>query len=317
MSDSVFANKRSIAGKSTSGKTIAAFPDVCFTPPQTPATPPGVPIPYPNTGQCSDTADGSKSVKIGGKEAMLKDKSSFKTSTGNDAGSAPKKGVVTSKNTGKVFFNSWSMNVRFEGENVCRHLDLTTHNHASKPGNSPPMPHAADIAAGAAPAKDPCAKAKKKYPVEEHSKQKCPAGHDSHHVLQNACFENSRGEGGIFPGYSVNKAPCVCLEGPSTTPNTEHYQVTQLQNAQTSAYKGQACNPKYSQVRSDAKKQLAQKPKPGLSEHDAECVLKEVDKKFEEMGIDPKSDPEVRTPRSGPFKKSVTTKPAITPKISK
>ena len=44
------------------------FPDVCFTPPQTPATPPGVPIPYPNTGMASDTTDGSSSVKIGAKK---------------------------------------------------------------------------------------------------------------------------------------------------------------------------------------------------------------------------------------------------------
>ncbi len=29
------------------------------------------------------------------------------------------------------------MDVKFEGENVVRHLDLTTHNHASSPGNSP------------------------------------------------------------------------------------------------------------------------------------------------------------------------------------
>jgi hypothetical protein len=34
---------------------------------------------------------------------MLKDKSVFKTSTGDEAGSAPKKGVVTSKIKGKVF----------------------------------------------------------------------------------------------------------------------------------------------------------------------------------------------------------------------
>ncbi len=37
------------------GQSICAFPDVCFTPPKTPATPPGVPIPYPNTGMASDS----------------------------------------------------------------------------------------------------------------------------------------------------------------------------------------------------------------------------------------------------------------------
>ena len=141
MSNEVYANMMEVSCKSGSGKTICAFPDVCFTPPQTPATPPGVPIPYPNTGMSSDTTDGSSTVKISGKEAMLKNKSYFKKSTGDEAGSAPKKGVVTSKNTGKVYFNAWSMDVKIEGENVVRHLDITTHNHASTPGNSPPMPH--------------------------------------------------------------------------------------------------------------------------------------------------------------------------------
>ena len=141
MSNQVYANMMEVSCKAGDGKTICAFPDVCFTPPQTPATPPGVPIPYPNTGMSSDTTDGSSTVKISGKEVMLKNKSYFKKSSGDEAGSAPKKGVLTSKNTGKVYFNAWSMDVKIEGENVVRHLDITTHNHASQPGNSPPMPH--------------------------------------------------------------------------------------------------------------------------------------------------------------------------------
>lgn len=138
MANKVFANGREISCKAGAGKSIAAFPDVCFTPPQTPATPPGVPIPYPNNGMSSDMSEGSKNVKISGKEIMLKNKSYFKKSTGDEAGAAPKKGIVTSKNAGKVYFNAWSMDVKFEGENVVRHLDLTTHNHNPPPGNSPP-----------------------------------------------------------------------------------------------------------------------------------------------------------------------------------
>ena len=49
-----------------------------MTPPENPATPPGVPVPYPNTGMASDTTDGSRSVQISGKEIMLKNKSYFK-----------------------------------------------------------------------------------------------------------------------------------------------------------------------------------------------------------------------------------------------
>lgn len=129
MGNPVFANGMEISSKSMGGKSICEFPDVCFTPPQTPATPPGVPIPYPNTGLASDTTDGSTTVKIGNQEVMLKDKSDFKQSTGDEAGAAPKKGLVTSTTKGAVFFISWSMNVMFEGENVVRNLDMTTHNH--------------------------------------------------------------------------------------------------------------------------------------------------------------------------------------------
>lgn len=58
---------------------------------------------------------------------------------GDEAGAAAKKGVITSKNRGKVFFESWSMDVKIEGENAVRSLDMTTNNHASTPGDTPPM----------------------------------------------------------------------------------------------------------------------------------------------------------------------------------
>ena len=78
MSNQVYANNMEVSCKQGAGKSIAAFPDVCFTPPQTPATPPGVPIPYPNTGMDSDATDGSSTVKISSQEVMLKNKSYFK-----------------------------------------------------------------------------------------------------------------------------------------------------------------------------------------------------------------------------------------------
>ena len=152
MANDVFANGREVSCKAGSGKSICAFPDVCMTPPENPATPPGVPVPYPNTGMTSDTTSGSKSVKISKKEVMLKNKSYFKKSTGDEAGCAAKKGVVTSVNRGKVYFNSWSMDVKVEGQSSVRHLDLTTHNHASAPGNAPPWPFI-DAMAAAVPAK--------------------------------------------------------------------------------------------------------------------------------------------------------------------
>lgn len=138
MANQVFANGMEVSCKAADGKSICAFPDVCFTPPQTPATPPGVPIPYPNTGLASDTSDGSTTVKISGQEVMLKNKSYFKKSTGDEAGCAPMKGGVTHKITGKVYFTAWSMDVKVEGENVVRMMDMTTHNHASQGPNTPP-----------------------------------------------------------------------------------------------------------------------------------------------------------------------------------
>jgi hypothetical protein len=148
MANQVYANKMEVSCKAAAGKSICAFPDVCFTPPQTPATPPGVPIPYPNTGLASDTTSGSTSVTISGQEVMLKNKSYFKKSTGDEAGCAPKKGITTSRNMGKVYFSAWSMDVRVEGENVVRHLDLTTHNHGSYPSNTGPWPYLDAAAVG-------------------------------------------------------------------------------------------------------------------------------------------------------------------------
>lgn len=139
MGTNVNANGFPVACKAASGKAIAAFPDVCFTPPETIVTPPGVPIPYPNTAMISDMTDGSKDVKIGGDEVCLKDASNISQTSGDEAGSAAKKGVVSSDQMAKAYFIAWSMDVKVEGKNVDRSLDMTTHNHASAiPGNTPP-----------------------------------------------------------------------------------------------------------------------------------------------------------------------------------
>ncbi|MDN3920019.1 DUF4150 domain-containing protein [Roseateles violae] len=138
MANNVFANGREISCKAADSKSPCAFPDVCLTPPPPPAGP--LPIPYPNTGMASNTSDGSSSVKIGGQEAMLRDKSYFKESMGDEAATkAQGMGVVSHNIQGKCYFVSWSMDVKIEGANVVRHMDMTTHNHMSpKPGNTPP-----------------------------------------------------------------------------------------------------------------------------------------------------------------------------------
>jgi hypothetical protein len=154
MGCAVFANGMSIACKAADGKTIAAMPDVCLSPPTPPAGP--IPVPYPNTAMASDTADGSKTVQIGGQEVMLKDKSTFKKSTGDEAATKSLgMGVVAHQIQGKVSFVAWSMDVKFEGENVPRHLDLTLHNEMSVPSNTGPWPY---IDAMAVPLDHPCKK---------------------------------------------------------------------------------------------------------------------------------------------------------------
>jgi hypothetical protein len=99
-----------------------------------------------------DTTGGSKKVKISGQEVLLKNKSHFKKSVGNEAGCATKKGIMTSKTTGKVYFAAWSMDVKVEGKNVVRHLDLTTHNHGSNPNTATwPYVDSQEVGTG-----DPC-----------------------------------------------------------------------------------------------------------------------------------------------------------------
>lgn len=140
MSCEVYANGNEISCKSGSNKVIAEFPDVCLSPPSPPAGP--IPVPYPNTSFSKDMKKGSKTVKIKNKEVMLKDKSFYKTSPlGDEAATKSFGGNVLSHNiTGKTYCVAWSMDVKFEGKNVDRHMDMTTSNHlcAPTPPGTPP-----------------------------------------------------------------------------------------------------------------------------------------------------------------------------------
>lgn len=172
---------------------------------------------------------------ISGKEIMLKDSSYFKTSMGDEAGSAAKKGVVTSKNTGKVYFQAWSMDVKCEAENLCRHLDMTTNNHASMPGDTPPWVfsdsgYLKDVPSechedfekarkacsddkGSKPP-DRCDVACRKaqacvlVPKNKDKKSCCSPHNTGHHLIPaHSCK-------GVIPGYGDGeKAPTVCAGG--------------------------------------------------------------------------------------------------------
>jgi hypothetical protein len=125
----VGVNSMTVVHKSSTGTTIA-FPDVCLTP--APPAPP-VPIPYPNIAMSSDTDKGSKKVKCDGNPICLKD-SNFSRSSGDEAG--VNKGVASGKNMGKAEFVNYSFDVKVEGKNVARALDLMLHNDK----NTPPFP---------------------------------------------------------------------------------------------------------------------------------------------------------------------------------
>lgn len=240
MGATVFANGMSIACKAASGKTIAAMPDVCLSPPSPPAGP--IPIPYPNTAAASDTTDGSKTVQIGGQEVMLKNKSTFKTSTGNEAATKSLgMGVVTHQIQGKAAFVAWSMDVKFEGENVPRHLDLMGHNEQSEPPNSPPWLYNDSLAQG--DKTNPCNKTAQKVETACTNKtykndtgkgccdaKKCvlsPYGSQpeccgnpqktKHHVVPDHCFRSPPKLGGAYyqgiTGMSHAKGLCICVTG--------------------------------------------------------------------------------------------------------
>lgn len=132
MGATIAVNNMTVVHKSSSGITVA-FPDVCKTP--SPAGP--IPIPYPNIAKSSDTSKGSKKVKMDGNPIMLKG-SNFSTSVGDEAGTAGG-GVVSNTTKGKAEFINYSFDVKVEGKNVPRLLDLMIHNKMSSP-NTPPVP---------------------------------------------------------------------------------------------------------------------------------------------------------------------------------
>jgi len=209
----VFANGLEISGKAVNAQTIAAFPDVCFTPPENPATPPGVPIPYPSFGMASDTEQGTGTVKIGGKTVNIKNKSDLSRTSGTEAGCAAKKGDITSKNTGKKYFNSWSNDVKFEGEPVIRFSDLATHNHASPIGNTGPWPEICK----ANPAVMVCAKILNKIgmQIHVHGESPCEDPDESEHYFENQMMQTKRKDGTNYKpwkNYTTAGAPCVCMQ---------------------------------------------------------------------------------------------------------
>lgn len=100
--DQTFANSREVVSKKGDGKTLSAFPDVAKTP-ETPSSGP-VPIPYPNTGQSTDTAKGSKKTKADRNPIMMNKSSKRRFSgdkpDGSESSTGTKKLKLRSKRIG-------------------------------------------------------------------------------------------------------------------------------------------------------------------------------------------------------------------------
>src|SRR5215813_1937052 len=109
MADNVYANGRSVLHKGSCGKSIAAFPDTCLCPPPSPAGP--IPIPLPNTAMASDIKGCAKSVEIDGNPTGHKE-SFLSTSTGNEVSKPTGGGIITHTTKGKVYFKSFSFDVK-------------------------------------------------------------------------------------------------------------------------------------------------------------------------------------------------------------
>lgn len=261
----VYANGLHLACKAQSNQVIAAFPDVCFTPPQTPATPPGVPVPYPSFGMDSDTTSGTGTVKVGGKTITQKNKSYYSRTTGTEAGCAPKKNVITSVNTGKEYAHAWSGNVKADKEPVNRFTDLCTNDHASPQAGSAPQVKTID--GGAIISDDP------KCLIGEYSaiKDKCKG--ETHHIIPDMVYRattraTTNTDNRVDGAPSLGKGMCICLTA------TQHKGLHGNVNQQLAGLKGK---PKgTAPISACAKEAIAglDKIKPKL---DAACMKKAGD----------------------------------------
>ncbi len=131
MPATVNVNFLTVVHKTSNGITIA-FPDVCKTP--SPGGP--IPIPYPNIAMSTNTTKGSMTVKMDKQPIMLKG-SFFVPSSGDEAGTIG--GVSSNTIKGKAEFIMYSFDVKVEGKNVPRLMDLMVQNKLSSP-NTPPFP---------------------------------------------------------------------------------------------------------------------------------------------------------------------------------
>ena len=101
------------------------------------------------------------------------------------------------------------MDVKFEGENVVRHLDLTTHNHASAPGNTPPWGYMDTMGISVDGQDDPCKSQREKV---EKACGKCEQQHKRTSGKKKDTYIKSRLKECMCKDKDCNKArKCVLV----------------------------------------------------------------------------------------------------------
>ena len=105
MAQTVNANSLAVTHKSSAGAPSVVFPDVC----KTPIAGGPVAIPYPNVAASAGTRTGyaGGKVKVGQKDDP-QGKSVFKASSGDEAGAAAGKGVISSRAAARSPFKRYS-----------------------------------------------------------------------------------------------------------------------------------------------------------------------------------------------------------------
>lgn len=119
---SINVNGLSLVHRGSDGVSDATLPDVC-------RDAHGVPVPYTNRSLSSDLRGGTRSIAVDGGNPAATKPSRFHRSSGDEPGSGG--GVVSNVHLAESTWLSFSPNVRFEGQPVCRLTDKMLQNRGN------------------------------------------------------------------------------------------------------------------------------------------------------------------------------------------
>lgn len=202
----------SLVHKGSNGISIATIPDVCKTP--SPGGP--VPIPYPNISQSMTLAKGTTTVKADGGMMIANKGSEFSLSNGDNAGVAG--GVKSSTFMKESTWILYSFDVKMDGKNACRLTDKKFQNHENT----------VDLAGLGQVGVRTSADSQCIVGTYAEIKDKCPKGHQAHHIVPDyAARIGTRAEGIAgtkrIPGMpSFEDGPSICLKGHARKKGSAH-----------------------------------------------------------------------------------------------